>query len=95
MRRAHIEKQLTALKCGTTHYTERTGTPQTLIINKEKSIQQGKRNKQEDPVRIFARLRALCPPQVGGSSVAAEPHPKRQKMNKVGASLVAGGAANS
>ena len=89
VRRQHVERQITLLKCGTTHFTERTGSPQTLVVNKVRQPQERKRPIQQDEsVRILARLRALCPPQLGG---AAEPQLKKPKIN-VGASLVTGGA---
>ena len=91
VRRLHIEKQLTRLKCGTTHFTEHVGSPQTLVVNKVQQPQELKRpNQQDNSVRILSRLCTLCPPQAS----MAEPQPKRQKVNE-GASLVAGGAVHT
>ncbi len=78
-RRSHIAEQLNTLKCGTTHFTEKSGTPRVLVINKV-----GAQIQERDPptpqqvesLRILmARLLALCPPQLGGasSSTAAIP----------------------
>ena len=42
VRRQHMERQVTLLKCGTTHFTERTGSPQTLVVNKVRQPQERK-----------------------------------------------------
>ena len=92
-RRSHIEKQLNVLKCGTTHFTDKRGSPQMLVINKVgQQVQERKQpTQQDDSLRILARLHALCPPQLGGASVAAVPQPKKQKMD-VGVPPIATGA---
>ena len=92
-RRSHIEKQLNVLKCGTTHFTDKRGSPQMLVINKVgQQVQERKQpTQQDDSLRILARLHALCPPQLGGASVAAVPQPKKQKMD-VGVPTIATGA---
>jgi hypothetical protein len=90
-RRSHIEKQLNIMKCGTTHLTEKRGTPQVLVVNKVgQQVQERKRpaTQQNESLRILARLLALCPPQLGGAAVAAVPQPKKQKMD-TGVPLVA------
>jgi hypothetical protein len=82
-RRSHIEKQLNVLKCGTTHFTEKRGTPQVLVVFKVgHQVQERNRltHDQQDE-SLMARLLALCPPKPGGVSVAAVPQPKRQKMD--------------
>ena len=90
-RRSHIEKQLNFLKCGTTHFTERRGSPQTLVVNKVG--QERKRPTQQDEsLRILARLHALYPPQVGGASVAAIPIPQPKKQKVVGVPFITTGA---
>ena len=80
VRRSHVERQLNILKCGTTHYTERTGSPMTLVVSKVggRPVQE---IKQDESLRILARLRALCPPQQGGASVAGAPQPKKLKID--------------
>lgn len=84
-RRFHIEKQLNVLKCGISHFTECTGSSQTLVVNKvmqQNPIQERKwPTQQDESLRILAHLYALCPPLLGGASVAARPQPKKQKIN--------------
>ena len=64
-----------------------------LVINKVgQQVQERKQpTQQDDSLRILARLHALCPPQLGGASVAAVPQPKKQKMD-VGVPPIATGA---
>ena len=79
VRRSHIVKQLAQLKCNTSHFTQNTGSPQTLVVNKVKQVK-GK-NSQEDSNEILARLHAICSPLLSAASVSGEPQPKRQKTN--------------
>ena len=75
-RRTHLVKQLALFKCSTTHFTQKVGSPQTLVVNKVKPASD---KSDQDMTQILARLHALSTPPVGSESAAGEPRPKRQK----------------
>ena len=91
-RRSHLEKQLNILKCGTTHFTDPRGSPQTLVIFKlgQQFQERNQLTQQDDPLMILGRLYALCPPNLGGAPVAAIPQSKKQKVDTGGPSNATG-----
>ena len=80
VRRSHIVKQLAKMKANTTHFTQNTGSPHTLIVNK---VKPSKKHQEVNLTQILSRLRALCPELIGAESAAGEPQPKRQKTADV------------
>ena len=77
-RRSHVREQLDRLDCYTSHFTDRSGSPRTLVVKKTTKLLEQKRQMQQQQMESIACLRKLC----SQPSSSHEPLTKRPKYDR-------------